>query len=77
MLQDNLVKEAMLLDFTKRYFRLLLLYSFPIQCALESEATRVERVFDLVMCSQNELVYNAKIHETLGNSEHNQLLISV
>ena len=37
------------------------------------EPTRGENVLDLVLSSQNELVDNVKIHETSGNSDHNQI----
>ena len=36
------------------------------------EPTRGEDVFDIVLSSQKELVDNVKIHEPLGNSDHNQ-----
>ena len=36
-------------------------------------STRGENVYmDIVLSSQNELVDNVKIHEPLGNSDHNQ-----
>ena len=38
------------------------------------EPTRGENVLDIVLSSQKELVDNVKIHEPLGNSDHNQLL---
>ena len=37
------------------------------------EPTRGENVLYIVSSSQNELVDNVKIHEPLGNSEHNQI----
>ena len=37
------------------------------------EPTRGENVLDLVLCSQNELVDNVKMHEPLDNSDHNQI----
>ena len=37
------------------------------------ELTRGENVLDIVLSSQNELLYNVKIHEPLGNSDHNQI----
>ena len=37
------------------------------------EPTRGENVLDIVLSSQNELVDNVKIHEPLGNSDHNQI----
>ena len=35
--------------------------------------TRGENVLDIVLSSQKELVDNVKIHEPLGNSDHNQI----
>ena len=35
--------------------------------------TRGENVLIIVLSSQNELVDNVKIHEPLGNSDHNQI----
>ena len=35
--------------------------------------TREENVLDIVLSLQNELVDNVKIHEPLGNSDHNQI----
>ena len=37
------------------------------------EPTRGQNVLDIVLSSQNELVDNVKIHEPLGNSDHNQM----
>ena len=37
------------------------------------ERTRGENVLDIVLSSHNELVDNVKIHEPLGNSDHNQI----
>ena len=37
------------------------------------EPTRAERVLDIVLSSQEELVDNVVIHEPLGSSDHNQL----
>ena len=37
------------------------------------EPTRGENVLDIVLLSQKELVDNVKIHEPLGNSDHNQI----
>ena len=37
------------------------------------EPTRGENVLDKVLSSQKELVDNVKIHEPLGNSDHNQI----
>ena len=36
------------------------------------EPSRGENVLYIVLSSQNELVNNVKIHEQLGNSDHNQ-----
>ena len=52
-------------------FLLLIQYSFLTQDVLEP--TRGENVLDLALSSQNELVGNVKIHEPLGNSDHNQI----
>ena len=37
------------------------------------EPTRGDIVLDIVLSSQKELVDNVKIHESLGNSDHNQV----
>ena len=37
------------------------------------EPTREENVLDIVLSSQNELGENVKLHEPLGNSDHNQI----
>ena len=37
------------------------------------QPTTGENVLDLVLFSQNELVDNVKIHEPLGNSDHNAM----
>ena len=37
------------------------------------EPTRATRVLDIVLSSQKELVYNVKIKEPLGSSDHNQM----
>ena len=37
------------------------------------EPTKGENVLDIVLSSQKELVDNVKIHEPLGNSDHNQI----
>ena len=52
-------------------FLLLIQESFLSQHVLEP--TRGENVLDLFLSSQNELVDNVKIHEPLGNSDHNQI----
>ena len=52
-------------------FLFLILESFLTQHVLEP--TRVEIVLDIVLSSQKELVDNVKIHEPLGNSDHNQI----
>ena len=52
-------------------FRFLIQDSFLTQHLLEP--TREDNVLDIVLSSQNELLDNAKIHEPLGNSDHNQI----
>ena len=52
-------------------FLFLIQESFLTQHVLEP--TRGENVLDIVLSSQKELVDNVKIHETLGNSDHNQI----
>ena len=52
-------------------FLFLIQDSFLTQHMLEP--TRGEYVLDIVLFSQNELVDNVKIHEPLGNSDHNQI----
>ena len=37
------------------------------------EPTRGDNVLDVVLSSQNEFVGNVKIHEPLGNCDHNQI----
>ena len=37
------------------------------------EPTREENALNIVLSSQNELVDNAKMHEPLGKSDHNQI----
>ena len=37
------------------------------------ELTRGDNVLDIVLSSQKELEDNVKIHEPLGNSDHNQI----
>ena len=37
------------------------------------EPTREDNVLDIVLSSQKELVDNVKIHEPLGNRDHNQI----
>ena len=51
-------------------FLFLIQDSFLTQHVLEP--TRGGNVLDIVLSSQNELVDNVKIHEPLGNSDHNQ-----
>ena len=41
------------------------------------EPTRATRVLDIVLSSQKELVYNVKIKETLGSSDHNQMHFNI
>ena len=43
----------------------------------ELEPTRRESVLYIVLSSQNELVDNVKIHEPLGNSDHNQIHVDI
>ena len=52
-------------------FLFLIQDSFLTQHVLEP--TRGENVLYIVLSSQNELVDNVKIHEPLGNSDHNQI----
>ena len=52
-------------------FLFLIQESFLTQHVLEP--TRGENVLDIVLSSQQELVDNVKIHEPLGNSDHNQI----
>ena len=52
-------------------FLFLIQENFLTQHVLEP--TRGENVLDLVLSSQKELVDNVKIHEPLGNSDHNQI----
>ena len=41
------------------------------------ESTRGDNVLDIVLSSQNKLVDNVKIHEPLGNSDHNQIHVDI
>ena len=41
------------------------------------EPTRGENVLDIVLSSQNELMFNVNIHEPLGNSDHNQIHLDI
>ena len=52
-------------------FLFLIQESFLTQHVLEP--TRGENVLDIVSSLQKELVDNVKIHEPLGNSDHNQI----
>ena len=52
-------------------FLFLVQDSFLTQHVLEP--TRGENVLDIVLSSQKELVGNVKIHEPLGNSDHNDI----
>ena len=52
-------------------FQFLIQESFLTQQVLEP--TGGENVLDIVLSSQEELVDNVKIHEPLGNSDHNQI----
>ena len=49
--------------------------SFLIQHMLEP--TRGDNVLDVVLSSQKEVVDNVKIHEPLGNSDHNQIYFDI
>ena len=49
--------------------------SFLTQNVLEP--TRGENLLDLVLSSQKELADNVKIHEPLGNSDHNQIHVDI
>ena len=55
----------------EQQFLFLIQDSFLNQQLLEP--TRGEKVLDLVLSSQNELLDNVKIHEPLGNSDRNQI----
>ena len=61
------------MDISRRYRKFLFLIqeSFLTQHVLEP--TRGENVLDTALSSQKELVDNVKIHEPLGNSDHNQI----
>ena len=52
-------------------FLFLIQDSFLTQQVLEQ--TRGENVLNIVLSSQKELVDNVKIHEPLGNSDHNKI----
>ena len=52
-------------------FLFLIQDSFLTQHVLEP--SRGDNVLDIILSSQKELVDNAKIHESLGNSDHNQI----
>ena len=55
-------------------FLFLIQESFLTQHVLEpTMGENVSDVLDLVLSSQKELVDNVKIHEPLGNSDHNQI----
>ena len=56
-------------------FLFLIQDSFLTQHVLEP--TRRENVLDTVLSSQTELVDNVKIHEPLGNSDHNQIHVDI
>ena len=56
-------------------FIFLIQESFLTQHVLEP--TRGENVLDIVLSSQKELVDNVKIHEPLGNSDHNQIQFDI
>ena len=54
-----------------QHFLFLIQDSFLTQHVQES--TKGENVLNIVLSSQNELTDNDKIHEPLGNSDHNQM----
>ena len=54
-----------------QHFLFIIQESFLTQHVLEP--TRGENILYIVLSSQKELVDNVKIHEQLGNSEHNQI----
>ena len=56
-------------------FLFLIQESFLTQHMLEP--TRGENVLDIVLSSKQELVDNVKIHEPLGNSDHNQIHFNI
>ena len=56
-------------------FLFLIQHSFLTKHVLEP--TRGENVLDIVLSSQKELVDNVKIHEPLGNSDHNQIHVDI
>ena len=56
-------------------FKFLIRESFLTQNVLEP--TSGENVLDVVLSSQKELVDNVKIHEPLGNSDHNQIQVKI
>ena len=41
------------------------------------EPTRCGNVLDLMLSSQNELVDNVNVHESLGSSDHNQIHFNI
>ena len=56
-------------------FLFLIQESFLTQHVLEP--TRGDNVLDIVLLSQKELADNVKIHEPLGNSDHNQIHFAI
>ena len=56
-------------------FLCLIQDSFLTQHVLET--TRRENVLYVVLSSQKELVDNVKMHEPLGNSNHNQMQFDI
>ena len=56
-------------------FLLLTQDCFLTQHALE--LTTCGNVLDLILSSQNELVYNIKVHEPLGSSDHNHIHFNI
>ena len=57
------------------HFLLLTQDCFITQHVLEP--TRGGNVLDLILSSQNELVDNVKVHESLGSSDHNQIHFNI
>ena len=56
-------------------FRFLIQESFLTQHVLEP--TRRENVLNIVLSSQNGLVDNVKLHELLGNCDHNRIHFNI
>ena len=58
-------------------FLFLIQDCFLIQHLLEPTRGENVHVLDIVLSSQKELVDNVKIHESLGNSDHNQIHFNI